>query len=189
MRGKYLQIVTLLVIGAASYVGFLFHESNTTAERLRSELTTLSADYTLLRDNYNEAVRRTAVTELLVEEGKLSVVIRTAEGEMKRIDTPCDVAGEVYVDYVILGGRLWIRRVFDQKTPPSKAVIIDPKLADIDWSAEHAQYGKAVYRHLTDGRWMISVSGDGSLGLARVEGGNKVTLAPPPMVKDYETIK
>ena len=50
----------------------------------------MSEDYGELRDRYNAAVRRTAVTELVVEDGKLSVVIRTDDGEIQVLQSPFD---------------------------------------------------------------------------------------------------
>jgi hypothetical protein len=107
------------------------------------------------------------VTELVVEDGRLSVAIRDAGGAIRTIETPFDPSREIYVDFVVLDGRLWIRRVFDDRTPPEQGVLVDPALAEIDWSEERAAYGKATYRALGPGRWIVSVTGDGSLGLAR----------------------
>ena len=64
------------------------------------------------------------------------------------IPTALGPAAEIYVDYVVRDGRLWIRRVFDSETPPATAVVVDPALADIEWSAEGEAYGKAAYRAL-----------------------------------------
>ena len=50
--------------------------------------------------------------------------------------------------------------------------------------------GKAVYRRLHDGRWIVTVSGDGSLGLAHLDPGEpEPELAPPPPVKSYEQVE
>ena len=48
-------------------------ESRVAADIYRQRLTALGADYEALRGRYNEAVRKTAVTELLVKDGSLSV--------------------------------------------------------------------------------------------------------------------
>jgi hypothetical protein len=95
------------------------------------------------------------------------VAIRDASGAVRTIETPFDPSREIYVDFVVLDGRLWIRRVFDDRTPPEQGVLIDPALAEIDWSEDEAAHGKATYRALGPGRWIVSVTGDGSLGLAR----------------------
>ncbi|MDX2147198.1 MAG: hypothetical protein SFZ23_06715 [Planctomycetota bacterium] len=135
----------------------------------KRRLETVAQDYESLRARFNSAIARTAVTELIVDEGKLTVRIRDAEGLLKEIPTPFNPAGEIYVDYVLIDQRLWIRRVFDAATPPEKALVIDPSLAAIDWDAPGAAHGKAVYRRLSPGRWAITVSGGGSLVLERAD--------------------
>src|SRR5690606_19499101 len=111
-------LVLLTVAGAM--VGYRLVESKITADIYRDRLVTLSEDYETLRRTYNEAVRRTAVTELLVEGDTVCVVIRTAAGVLRKIATPYSPDSEVYVDYVVVDGRLWIRRVFDAHTPPEQ---------------------------------------------------------------------
>src|SRR5512134_1848657 len=118
------------------------------ADVYRARLEQTVQDYEILRGQYNQAVRRTAVTELIVEDGRLAVAIRDAGGEIRRIETPFDPSREIYVDFVVLDGRLWIRRVFDDRTPPEQGVLIDPALAQIDWSGDEAAHGKAAYRAL-----------------------------------------
>jgi hypothetical protein len=159
------------------------------ADVYRARLAQTVEDYERLRSQYDEAVRRTAVTELVVEDGKLSVVVRDAGGVLHTLDTPFDPSHEIYVDFVVLDGRLWIRRVFDDRTPPGEGVVVDPALAQIDWTAEQGAHGKAAYRALGPGRWVVSVSGDGSLGLARSESDAPADLAPPPAVREYEPIE
>jgi len=159
------------------------------AARLSADLDTLGQRYDDLAERYDDAVRRTAVTELVVEEdGSLAVVIRDAAGELKRIETPFDPSAEIYVDYAVLDGRLWIRRVFDSYTPPGSAVVIDPVIGTIDWDQRPTGLGKAVYRSLTPGRWVITVTGNGSLGLARAADGDPVELTPQPAVRPYESV-
>ncbi len=141
-----------------------------------------------LRNTYNEAIAKTAVTELLVEDGTLCVTIRTAEGVDRTIPTPFNPAKEIYVDYVVLDGRLWIRRVFDQDTPPGRGLVIDPTQADVDWSDPRLRHGNAVYRSLSEGRWIVTVTGDGSLGLVKSDDAIP-SLSPPPPVRDYEPLE
>jgi hypothetical protein len=185
MMNKISNAVSVIILGGAGYIGYQFFQSEMAAERYRAELEEMSAAYDGLRSTYNEAVARTAVTELLVEDGALSIVIRTAEGEKRRILTPYDPKREIYVDYVVMGGRLWIRRVFTDQTAPQEGIVINPLVNDVDWDSENARYGKAIYRRLDEGRWIITVTGDGSLGLKRAERA-PVDLAPPPPVRDYE---
>ena len=188
MLNRITGIASVVFILVAGFVGYRLLEANLKADIYRDRLIALESDFDQLRDTYNKAVRRTAVTELVVDEGKLCVSIRNTEGEVKSIPTPFDPSGEIYVDYVVLDGRLWMRRVFDAKTPPSQGVVIDPKLAEVDWESQGATHGKAVYRQLSEGRWVVSVTGDGSLGLARSMGNDPVDLTNSPDVRDYEPI-
>jgi hypothetical protein len=129
------------------------------------------------------------VTELIVKDGRLSLVVRTIQGVERTIDTPFDPRREVYCDYVVLNGRLWIRRVYDSHTPPRDGLVVDKELQDVNWSDPAARYGKAVYRSLEEGRWVVTVTGDGSLALVRVQPEAEVILSGPPPVRDYEQLK
>lgn len=177
----------LVVAAAAGVLTFNFIRADLASEVYRRRLSELAGNYETLRQTYNEAVRKTAVTEIIVKNGRLSVLIRSAAGTIDEIHTPFDPSREIYVDYVVLDGRLWIRRVFDSHTPPGEGLIIDPALGDIDWQSPRAAYGKAVYRRLDEGRWIITVTGDGSLGLAKAPP-NHVSLARAPEVRDYEQV-
>ena len=105
------------------------------------------------------------------------------------IQTPFDPSREVYVDYLVANGRLWIRRLFDEQTPPDKGLVIDPTWTEINWQQSGVTYGKAVYRRLEEGRWTITVTGDGSLGLARQQGKERPALVPTPPIRDYRQIE
>jgi hypothetical protein len=176
-------------LGLAGLAGYELLRVGLEADVYRERLEQTSRDYAVLREHYEQAIRRTAVTELVVEGDRLSVVIRDAAGAARAIETPFDPSHEIYVDYAVLDGRLWIRRVFDDRTPPGEGVLVDPGLAQVDWDARGEAYGKATYRSLAPGRWIVSVSGDGSLGLTRVRDGARTELAPPPPVRDYDPIE
>jgi len=177
------------ILALTGLAGYQLLRIGLAADVYRIRLEETVRDYEVLRGQYNQAVRRTAVTELLVEDGKLAVAIRDAGGSIRRIETPFDPSREIYVDFVVLDGRLWIRRVFDDRTPPEQGVLIDPALAQIDWNEEPAAYGKAAYRALGPGRWVVSVTGDGSLGLTRGRDDAPAELVPPPPVRSYEPIE
>lgn len=179
----------IITVAMSSVFAYRLVYSRLEVEVYRSRLAELSDDLGELRDQYNQVVMRTAVTELLVEDGTLSVHIRSARGLERSIPTPFDPSAEIYVDYVVIDGRLWIRRVFDNATPPLDGLIIDPELVAIDWDAEGAVVGKAIYRALSDGRWVVTVTGDGSLGIARLAGGEVANLAPPPPVREYRELE
>lgn len=186
---RLVGIVVVALLGAGGVVGYQMTRSQIAADVYRQRLTELSGEYETLRLVYNEAVRRTAVTELIVENGNLDVRIRTADGQVQTIATPFNPEYEIYVDYVVMDGRLWIRRVFDQYTSPGEGLVIDPGLGAIDWDAGRVEMGKAVYRRLDEGRWVVTVTGDGSLGLRRHDKVPEPTLVPPPEVRNYEQIE
>lgn len=186
---RFIWVGIALVAGvAASVVGYRLVESRVASDIYRQRLQALNSDYEALRTQYNEAVRRTAVTELLVEGGELSVIVRNAEGVQSTLETPFDPSGEIYVDYVLVSGRLLIRRVFDEHTSPRDAMVIDPGLK-VNWDDPRLAVGKAVYRRLDEGRWIVSVTGDGSLGLARADSDEPGMLPPPPDVRDYPQLE
>jgi len=184
------SVAVLAAVGVAGLYGLQMARAGAEREIYRDRLRELADHYEQLRGLYNDAVRKTAVTELIVADGKLTVRVRNAEGVVREIETPYDPRREVYLDYVLVDGRVWIRRVFDEATAPSEGVVIDPRLAHIDWDLTGAEVGKAVYRSLSDGRWVVSVTGNGSLGLVKLDDeAGEVALAPPPPVVAYETVE
>lgn len=179
----------LVLLCLIAGIGYRFASSKVELDVYRDRLAGLSNEYESLRSTYNQAVRKTAVTELIVKDGRLSLVIRTIEGVGRVINTPFDPAREIYCDYVLLDGRLWIRRVYDSHTPPDKGLVIDDKLKQVDWNDPAARCGKAVYRSLGEGRWIVTVTGDGSLGLAKTDSKADVELSGPPPVRDYDQLE
>ena len=186
------SIVGLAVVGATALVGFIalrYAKADAANTLYQTRLRDLSSEYESLRSQYNQAVRQTAVTELVVKDRSVSVQVRTIEGAVETIETDANADEEIYVDFALLDGRLWIRRVFDANTPPSQATLINPKLASIDWDHENALVGQAVYRRLGEGRWVVNTSGDGALALTRVPEDQIVNLAPPPEIGDFDEIQ
>ena len=185
---RILSLCLLVLIAMAGFAGYRLLAAGVAAQVYRERLAEMAADYEVLRGRYNEAVRRTAVTELRVADGRLTVVIRTAEGDLQSLESPFDPANEIYVDYVMLNGRLWIRRLFDEQTPPGEGMVIDPRFIDVDWDTAGESHGKAAYRALSEGRWIVDVTGDGSLGLTKRSDDGETKLAPPPPVRRYEPV-
>ncbi len=189
----------LAVAGTAAFFGYRYVRADVASKIYEQRLEDLALDYQQLVDVYNDAVRRSAVTELVVKGSDLSVRVRTIEGQTRLIPTAFDPKGEIYVDFVVIDGRLWIRRIFDAKTPPGDGLVIDPAIASVEWNADgtpkpgadaaRASVGKAVYRALSDGTWVVTVSGDGSLGLSKLEPGSEARLVARPAIKDYEQIR
>jgi len=180
--------VLVLVFAFVAWAGYRLLCAGLEVDVYRERLVELERDFEELRDHYNQAVRKTAVTELVVEDGKVRVSIQTAAGELETLDTPFDPSQEIYLDYVVIDGRLWIRRIFDQATAPEQGLVIDPRLADLRWDSDGATVGKAAYRRLAEGRWIVTVTGDGSLGLAR-RGEAPVVLTPAPRIRDYAPVQ
>ncbi len=173
-----------LIAGTTFGLAYRFLWSSAAVDIYRGRLDALQMRYDALEYNYSEAVRKTAVTELVVADGRLTVRVRDIRGVVREIPTDYDPSREIYVDYVVLDGRLWIRRVFDADTAPSQGLVIDPDADQVTWDLENAQVGKAVYRQLGEGRWVVSVTGNGSLGLTRAS--ENVELEGPPSVREYE---
>ncbi len=189
IQGTITGFAVIAAVGLVSVVGMRFAKSDAANEVYQSRLRDLSTDYESLATQYNQAVRQTAITELVVKDRSITVQIRTIEGTAETIETSCDADKEIYVDFALIEGRLWIRRVFDADTPPSQATIINPKLANVDWNAEGALVGQAVYRQLDEGRWVVNAAGDGALALTKVPDDQVVNLSPPPTIKAYEEIQ
>lgn len=189
IQGTITGFAVIAAVGLVSVVGMRFAKSDAANQVYQSRLRDLSTDYESLATQYNQAVRQTAITELVVKDRSITVQIRTIEGTAETIETSCDADKEIYVDFALIEGRLWIRRVFDADTPPSQATIINPKLANVDWSADGALVGQAVYRQLDEGRWVVNAAGDGALALTKVPDDQVVNLSPPPTIKAYEEIQ
>jgi len=189
IQGTITGFAIIAAVGVVSIVGLRFAKADAANQVYQSRLRQLSTDYQSLASHYNEAVRQTAITELVVKDRKISVQIRTIEGTDETIETACNADKEIYVDFALIDGRLWIRRVFDADTPPSQATIINPKLAKVNWDNESALVGQAVYRQLDEGRWVVHAGGDGALALTKVDADQLITLSPPPTIKGFDEIQ
>jgi len=208
MPGKLTAISGIMVgaamlsaVGLISVAGLRLARADAAERVYRARLESLAKDYEGLRSSYNRAVRRTAVTELVVKDGTVTALVRSAHGPIAEIPTGADPSKEVYVDFALLDGRVWIRRVFDASTRPEDATVIDPRLAAIDWmgkeplepqngaSARATAIGQAVYRTLGEGRWVVRVSGDGALGLERVSEDAVISLEEAPAVWSFDEVE
>lgn len=184
--------LSLIALALAGLAGYQWAKSAVAQDIYRDRLTEIERDYRDLAEQYNQAVTPRPVTELLVEDGIVCVIVRKGNGEIVRLPTRFNAwENELFVDYALIDGRLVIRRVFDDYTPArsDKALVVDPDLVEVDWDNPAIPYGKAIYRsRMADGRWIISVTGDGSLGLKQVDENAKVDLATQPPVKDYAPV-
>ncbi|MEM1445387.1 MAG: hypothetical protein AAGF84_04980 [Planctomycetota bacterium] len=186
---KPASLAIVVLLGGLSLLGYQVAKDSVTAAIYRDRLVALQEQHQQLTDRYNAAVTRAAVTELIVSDQNVAVVVRGHDGVLERIDTPYSAQDEVFIDYAVLDGKLWIRRVFDEHTPPSQGTLIDPALAKIDWDDSRAQHGKIAYRSLTDGRWVVSVSGDGSVGLKKISDDTAVDLVAKPEVTEFSPVQ
>jgi len=187
---RLLTTLALVAISAvATTFGYRLLRAEAVEDIYRGRLRELAASHADLARRYNNAVRQTAVTELIVsDDGELSVRVKNSDGALKTMITPFDPEAEIYVDYAVKDGRLWIRRVFDENTPPALAVQLNPSIANLDWSDESLRFGKAVYRGgLTPGVWTVSVTGSGALGLAKTD--DSADLAEAPVVSDFDEVE
>jgi hypothetical protein len=188
MTRKISLFISLIVFGAVGALGYQWLESRYAAEIYRDQLVELNDDYHDLAEDYNQAVTRTAVTELVVDGDRVRVTVRTADGRVETHPVSADPSLPIYVDYVVKDGRLLIRRVFDSSTAPDGGTPINSELLAIDWNDPAVKHGKAVYRELSNGRWIVTVSGDGSLGLSKVDQNTLVELTPAPSVAEFDPV-
>jgi len=189
IQGTVTGFAVIAAVGVVGVVGLRFAKADAANSVYQTRLRDLSTEYESLASQYNQAVRQTAITELVVKDRKITVAVRTIEGTAETVETTCNADKEIYVDFALIEGRLWIRRVFDSDTPPSQATIINPKIAEIDWDNESALVGQAVYRHLDEGRWIVNAGGDGALALTKVSEDEIVNLSPPPTIKAFDEIQ
>ena len=187
--GRVVALLFLVFLGAVVALGYRVARDHVAADVYLERYEALNDEHNDLIEQYNKAVTRTAVTELVVAEGQVQVHVRTADGNVEVHDVAADPANAIYVDYVVKNGRLLIRRVFDSRSVPDDAGVIDSQLLDIDWSDPGVRHGKAIYRQLTDGRWIVTVSGDGSLALVEVDPGVEVELLSSPEVGEYDPVE
>ncbi len=169
--------------------GFFWLKEEVTSRIYRNKLEVLAGEYAALADQYNHAVRQSAITELEVTADSVAVLIRTIDGEVRRVPTPFNPRKEIFVDYLIGNGRIWIRRIFDQATPPEQALVVDPLWDSVDWKKAGLSYGKIIYRSLDPGLWSIQVSGNGALTLEPVAASTVTRLVASPEVRSYEEIQ
>jgi hypothetical protein len=180
---------SLLILITAAIGLFIWGRARIGEAVYRDRLKEICSRYESLRESYNDVVRRSAVAELVCENGRLSVAYRVGPTTVETVPLPFDPDQEIYVDFVVLDGRLLIRRVFSEDTPPNAGVVLNADLLGVDWDRPDAQVGKAVYRRLSQGRWTVTVTGNGSLGLDRAPDkpdGNDLALNPP--VRNYDRV-
>ena len=66
MMARILGALLVLLVAAAGFAAFRLLEASLATDVYRERLAEMSTDYEVLREQYNRAVRRTAVTELSI---------------------------------------------------------------------------------------------------------------------------
>ncbi|MEM7680364.1 MAG: hypothetical protein AAF288_00255 [Planctomycetota bacterium] len=186
---KVLTLTVALPVGAMLGLGlYKGGRSAVEAEVYRDRLVEMNQRYGDLAERYTRVVKRSAVTELDVTPDSVEVVFRTPQGELSRAQTPYRAGDEVYVDFALVDGRLMIRRVFENRTAPADGVVLDEKLRELDWDGGAVRQGLAVSRELTEGRWAVTVTGNGALELGRLGPLDDPALAAAPFVEPGEPL-
>ncbi|MEO0514569.1 MAG: hypothetical protein AAF086_04655, partial [Planctomycetota bacterium] len=180
---------SVVLLAGAGVLGYQLLRNGVAADVYHDRLVELHDEHNELIEQYNKAVTRTAVTELLIDDGTVCVNVRTADGQLETHPVAADPAHPIYVDYVVKDSRLLIRRVFDSKSVPDDAGVINSALLNLDWTDPTLKHGQAIYRKLTDGRWIVTVSGDGSLALAKVDPEVDVELLPAPKIDEFDPVE
>lgn len=191
MTKKLATLCFIAITVVAFVMGYNFMRSNIAADFYRDRLREEVEKREALRQSFNEAVKKTIVTELLVQEDEsICVVFVNADNTERVVPTPFKMGAVVYVDFIVLDNRVFLRRVYDEDTKPSEALFIDPQMQTIDWKKMDDLQGNAPFARLNKkGRWTVSVTGNNALQLTKADDSAKrQPLTYAPTVKDYEEI-
>jgi len=190
---KKLGVLSFVAITCLAFaLGYNFMRSNIAADLYRDRLREAVKENEALRQTFNEAVKKTIVTELLVQDDEtVCVVFVNADGTERVVPTTFKMGSEVYVDFIVRDNRLFLRRVFDENTKPKEALHIDPQMQTVDWKSINTPRGSATYAQLNKkGRWTVSVAGNGALQLTKADdNANRQPLTVAPSVKEYAVIE
>ena len=183
-----------VALGICALLGYQWAKSSVAKDIYRERLTVLQDDYEDLAEQYNQAITPRPVTELLVEDGIVCIGVRKGTGELIRVQTDFNIReNQVYVDYIVVDQRLLIRRAFEfhqtNAVPPDKVVYVDPDLLEVDWDPKRIPYGQAIScSRLADGRYIVSVTGDGALGLKKIGMDDPINLATQPRIEEFKPV-
>ncbi|MEM6750519.1 MAG: hypothetical protein AAF612_08615 [Planctomycetota bacterium] len=187
---KIALLTVLLPIAAVAGLGLSTGgRAAVEAEVYKDRLRETNARYRDLAGRYTKVVKRSAVTELDVSSESIDVIFRTPHGEVRRVATPYRPGDEVYVDFALLDGRLMIRRVFENRTAPADGVVLDEALRELDWDGQGIVRGQAVSSVVTEGRWVVSTTGNGALDIALVGPLERSELVSAPLVEPGEPLE
>lgn len=184
-----LLLLVASVFLALGTLAFQWAKAGVMRDAYRVRLADLELKHNALVSDYNQAVSRTAVCEVRQRGGKLSVVTVTADGCREEIPLAFDPAREIHFDFVCLADRLRLRRVYDDKTAPASGVLIESKLARVDWSKHEGDRGLVLYRTVEEGIYALKVSGTGSLTLEPVQQSVADQLVREPELRRHEPVE
>lgn len=166
-------------LALAAVAGWEIYRRDNAVQAAEARAASLARQLAEVREERQRLLARTGITLIEVDDDMVRLLVARADGSLQVIPTPYSPDGEIFVDYVVHQGRVLIRRVFDESTSPREAVVVDPALVEINWEAlDPRSHGRTVYRQLAPGRWMISISGAGALGLERLD-----DTAPTPFIQ------
>jgi hypothetical protein len=187
------QVVFVGVLALAVLLGYNVVRSNIAADLYRDRLREAVKENEVLRQTFNEAVKKTVVTELVVnEDDTVCVVFVSADNTEHVVPTPFRKGAEVFVDFIVQDGKLFLRRVFDEDTKPREALFINPDLQTVDWKkGVEGPRGSAAYAQLNqNGRWVVNVTGNGALELKKADdNAPRQPLVNLPPVREYPVIE
>jgi hypothetical protein len=184
-------VAFILLTGLAVWLAYRYAQAMFAEDLYRQRISALVKDYESLRSSFNAAVKKTAVTELLVnDDGSICVVFVNMDGSEVVQPTKFRMGSEVFVDFVVIDGRLFLRRVFDENTKPSEALVINPELQKVEWQSGKIAGGSAPYTQINKtGRWVVNVNGTGALEIRHTdEKAPRTPLVATPAVKDFSTV-
>lgn len=189
---RRLGLLCFIIITFLSLLlGYKFARTSIAADYYRDRLREELAKAEAMRQTFNEVVKKTVITELLVnEDDSVCVVFVAADNTERVVNTPFKKGAEMNVDFIRReDGRLFLRRIYDENTKPKEALFIDPDLQTVDWKP--ATRGNTTYTQLNQtGRWIVTVSGGGALELTKADDKIKrEPLKPLPTIKEYAVIE
>lgn len=180
------------VLALALLLGYNFARSTIAADFYRDRFHDELRRNEALRQSFNEVVRKNVVTELVVnEDDSVCVVFVDGNNEEKIVPTPFKKGAVVYVDFMMNDGRLYLRRLFDEKTAPADALVIDPQLQTVKTQPDSELFGNAPYARLNQrGRWVVNATHNGALELKKADDtAPREPIVRNLQVRDYKEIE
>jgi len=190
------QVVFAGFIVLAVFLGYSVVRTNIAADLYRDRLREAVKENEAMRQTFNEAVKKTVVTELVVNDDEtICVVFVSADNTEHVVPTPFKMGAVLWADCIVQDGKLFLRRVFDDNTAPINALFIDPVVQTVDWKragpSGKVPQGIAANGEINaKGRWVVSASGQGALELKKADdAAPRQPIARDLQVRDYKEIE